>query len=1006
MSLFSRRSKEAPSRSAAPIRASSGARREAPSGALGPQHVIALQRTIGNAAVQHALANRGPTTRRRAGAVSGIRSAPSTLAAIDARVSEIRHAVAAAVAAVVAASVHGTGRRTTGASDRDQLDKAMAYAQALAVSLERDVRTGRGLVARSTDEHDLLGAQAKLLAGEGSLSDPKAASAMATKLAEVYFTTALTEEATAVAERKLAVLAPDIEHLHDELEKAVEHAHSEAEVDQQLTPTTSALTERFTKVAVKAIGQKQQRPVREEILAEGLRGATGALERTVMAESGPKAALSGLSKSVITKSLGASLHSDALEVVEEAYQALRAAVATAVAAEITKRIEGGWFSRGSKRAAVLEARAEAARLADTLAFALERDFRTGTGALGSYRATGDDATDRVGSATHTRNRAGLLSKERRNAPETLVAQLAKAYAHLSLSRATTQAVTSHLDEIDPSLPEARLRLVSAVDGIADREKARAAVAKQFTSILSSQTKSAVSAITASTSKSLRDALKDESAKGAVKELESAQREESGPSARQSSLTSQVLAQTVTLPSLGPFMAVLGSVIDRRVPYNGDEVTLDHSVRIPVSHGAFVGLRAVGKAWRDHDTTRAGLTFSFTGGWDAAIARAMAGLGGYLALASSRGGHGAMEMASYTLYRRFRESRVIPADLTSTLWGLGGITKGADEDHSAAKYREAESWASGIEQSMTEADSAESGLHAEASGRLGHASVAQVEGGVAVNTGTRYTKQTLERSGALTAPLASSGSGPQPLRGERVTTIEAFAGASGGGGVGTTEAYLTYSAPDASLHKPYRFSVQASAGAMLPGMPGQIVDWAVEGASKLTSAAITAVNKWQQGSKGGAALKGAEAAAKAGLEVIEFPVLKNALEESVGVAGLLGMPFVEGAESSTLASQPGIVSHAVAPAVGAVNREYTNKAVSLASTRLMSGSSPSSGLSFTLYIDFLAPKERSYFALARQTSTHHDLHVLETRIVSRSSLFYFDPKSGRLEAGGARLGGTR
>lgn len=888
----------------------------------------------------------------------------------------------------------------------DELDKALVFARALGASLERDVRSGGGLVARATSERELLGAQAKLLGGEGSLSDTKAASAMATKLADAYLAVALTEQATVVAEHKLAEIAPDIEHIDRELARAVAHARTEAEVEQQLAVTTRALTEQFTRVAVKAIGQPRHRAVRDAIGADGLRGATGALERTVMAESGPKAELSGMSRSVISKALGSSLHADALEVVDEAYQSLRAAVATAVAAEITKRIEGGWFSRGSKRTPVLEARAEAARLADTLAFALERDLRTGTGVAGTYRATGDDAADRVGSATHTRHRAGLLSRERRNAPETLVSQLAKAYAHLSLSRATTAAVTSHLDEIDPSLREARLVLVNAVDGIAERDQARAVVAKQLGALTSRYATNAVNAITASANKPLRDALKDESAKGAVKELEGVQRQESGPGARQSSLTDQVLAETVTLPSLNPFMTIIGAVIDRAVRYNGDEVTLDHSVRIPVSHGAFVGLRVVGRASRDHDATRAGLTFSFTGGWDAAIARAMAGLGGYLMMTSNRGGHGAMEMASYTLYRRFRESRMVPADLTSTLWGMGGITKDADEDDAAAKYREAESWASGIEQSMTDADAAESGLHVEASGRLGHASIAQVEGGIVVNTGTRYTKQTLERSGALTAPLASAGSGRQPLRGERVTTIETFAGASGGGGIGTTEAYLTYSAPDASLHKPYRFSVQASAGATIPGMPGQIVDWAVEGASKLTSVAIQAVNKWQQGSKGGAALKGVEGVAKAGLEAIEFPVLKNALKESAGVAAIIGTPIVDIAESSALAHQPRIVGSAAGPVVGAVNREYTKEAFSLASTPLMSGSSPTGGLSFTLYIDFLEPKERSYFALARQTSTHHDAHVVESRIVKRSSLFYFDPKSGRIEAGGARLGTTR
>lgn len=620
--------------------------------------------------MQRTLARHGSVGRRRSGAVAGIQHAPSTLAAISAHGSTIRHAVAAAVAAVVVAGVQKATGSKGGSPEGDLLDAALGFARALGASLERDVRTGSGLVARSGDDRATLGARAQLLAGEGSLSDTKAASTMATRLAEVYLTTALTEEAAAAAERRLAEIAPEIGQIDGELARAIAHAQSELEVEQQLSATTHTLTDRLTKVAVKAIGQKQHRAVRDAIAADGLRGATDVLERTVMAESGPKATLSQTSKSVIAKALGSSLSADALEVVDEAYQSLRAAVATAVAAEITSRIEGGWFSRGSKRASVLEARAEAARLADTLAFALERDLRTGTGVAGTYRATGDAATDRVGSATHTRYRAGLLSKERSKAPETLVSQLAKAYGHLSLSRAATTAVTSHLDEIDPSLPEARLRLVRAVDGIADRDQARAVVAKQLASLTSRSSANAVKAITSSSNKPLRDALKDESAKGAVGELEAVQRQESGPSARQSSLTDQVLAQTVTLPSLTPFMSLVGAIIDRSVQHNGDEITLDHSVRIPVSHGAFVGLRAVGKASRDHDATRAGMTFSFTGGWDAAIARAMAGLGGYLTMTSNRGGHGAMEMASYTLYRRFRESRLVPADLTSTLWGMG------------------------------------------------------------------------------------------------------------------------------------------------------------------------------------------------------------------------------------------------------------------------------------------------------------------------------------------------
>jgi hypothetical protein len=159
--------------------------------------------------------------------------------------------------------------------------------------------------------------------------------------------------------------------------------------------------------------------------------------------------------------------------------------------------------------------------------------------------------------------------------------------------------------------------------------------------------------------------------------------------------SQVNQKGVAEAGVGPKMAKLASFVESIIPDAGDLADIDIEIAIPASPGVFVNLHMVGSVQRaggagavseSFVTTKMEMLLGASGG--AGIFRGVGEMGGYVESCGPSAGH-AFEQISYSLFRRFRQSDLIPAKLVDAMWSSGGLS--------------ADDWAEQVEQRMADAD---------------------------------------------------------------------------------------------------------------------------------------------------------------------------------------------------------------------------------------------------------------------------------------------------------------
>ncbi len=134
------------------------------------------------------------------------------------------------------------------------------------------------------------------------------------------------------------------------------------------------------------------------------------------------------------------------------------------------------------------------------------------------------------------------------------------------------------------------------------------------------------------------------------------------------------------------------LLSKAVSMPGDEASLEVEFEIPLdpSGVGFIGGRLSIEAEKDDDNMiKARTEMVVTGGANIGVAKVKAELGGYI---EAQGGTAVdvMNLYSYGLYRRFRESSVIPREAASYMWGGQASSYG---------YKKAEAWSRQMEQQL-------------------------------------------------------------------------------------------------------------------------------------------------------------------------------------------------------------------------------------------------------------------------------------------------------------------
>jgi hypothetical protein len=245
---------------------------------------------------------------------------------------------------------------------------------------------------------------------------------------------------------------------------------------------------------------------------------------------------------------------------------------------------------------------------------------------------------------------------------------------------------------------------------------------------------------------------------------------------------------------GPVSSILtkiGPLIGAATPASGDTAEFEIEVKCPVepSGVAYVGFRfKAGVERLKGKALKVGFEVAVTGGAQVPeVFEAGGELGMYIE-AQGESPEKAMELVSYGLYRRLRESKVIPNEMANFIWG-GSAT--------AVGWKRAEKWAAKVEKENFKdssvnvggtGDSDEQGSYVETGalaggkGKGGVGGVAELEGSVGFKTGTKYDYESvknLKSAGLGKESKLPTRRGQTEVIGESVHHLELALSATGG-----------------------------------------------------------------------------------------------------------------------------------------------------------------------------------------------------------------------------------
>ncbi len=200
------------------------------------------------------------------------------------------------------------------------------------------------------------------------------------------------------------------------------------------------------------------------------------------------------------------------------------------------------------------------------------------------------------------------------------------------------------------------------------------------------------------------------------------------------------------------LSKIGPIIGAAAPSSGDSAELEVEVKVPIepSGVGYLGLRFKASVERlKKQALKVGFEVAFTGGANIPNIVEIGGELGMYIEAQGSTPEKAMELVSYGMYRRIRESRVIPNEVANFIWG--GSASGVG-------WKRAEKWAAKVEKENFKdkslnlggtGDSDEEDAYVETGGLAGAKAkggvggVADLEGSIGYKSGKKYDYESVK-----------------------------------------------------------------------------------------------------------------------------------------------------------------------------------------------------------------------------------------------------------------------
>lgn len=194
---------------------------------------------------------------------------------------------------------------------------------------------------------------------------------------------------------------------------------------------------------------------------------------------------------------------------------------------------------------------------------------------------------------------------------------------------------------------------------------------------------------------------------------------------------------------------LGTIIDAAAPQEGDEAKISLSVKVPIPPG-YLGFEFSASVAREEKHVSVSLNLGVVGGGSTAAVKAGGALGGYLKV-NAKNGADAGELLSYALFRRCRQSNLIPREIENKLWGGASGAYG---------WQKAETWSLDVEDRIFKNDDkafVETGGYGKVNVEAGVGDVVKLGGSATGTLGTRIDQKSLQdRKGGAGAKNLRSG----------------------------------------------------------------------------------------------------------------------------------------------------------------------------------------------------------------------------------------------------------
>lgn len=315
-------------------------------------------------------------------------------------------------------------------------------------------------------------------------------------------------------------------------------------------------------------------------------------------------------------------------------------------------------------------------------------------------------------------------------------------------------------------------------------------------------------------------------------------------------------------SFTSILAKLGPVLNAAIPQSGDTAEVEVQLKVPVdpSGVGYLGFRTKIQLERlKKAATKLRFELAVVGGAKIGNVAEIGGeLGMYL---EAQGGtpEKALELISYGIYRRFRESKVIPNEVANFIWGGSGTAVG---------WNRSEKWSAKVEKenfkdksTFTPGDSDEAGAFVETGGLIGAKAkggvggVAELEGQGQFRTGQKYDHDSVKHmkgkyGGQLGKPdEAPTVRGQTHHLGESVHHLEFGFGAKGGPFSGALKVGIDWSTQqrNAGTAKLQAIKAQLEASASLP--MNELIAGGVAGAvPPIAASVIRGIRQAAQGTK--------------------------------------------------------------------------------------------------------------------------------------------------------------